>query len=70
MVIRSTDSTPSPGACLRELMERGIVAMPGAFNAITAKLAVWAGFEAVYISGAGVTNALTGFPDFGTNQSW
>lgn len=37
--------------------------MPGAFNAITAKLTAAAGFEAVYLSGAGVTNALTGFPD-------
>src|SRR5438552_18152034 len=54
---------PSPGARLRELMEQGIVVMPGAFSAISAKLAVRAGFDAVYISGAGVTNALTGFPD-------
>lgn len=37
--------------------------MPGAFNAISARLAESVGFEAVYISGAGVTNALTGFPD-------
>lgn len=37
--------------------------MPGAYNAITAKLVEAAGFSAVYITGAGVTNALTGFPD-------
>lgn len=37
--------------------------MPGAFNAISARLAESVGFEAIYISGAGVTNALTGFPD-------
>jgi methylisocitrate lyase len=37
--------------------------MPGAFNAISAKLVEAAGFPAVYISGAGVTNSLTGFPD-------
>ncbi len=39
--------------------------MPGVFNAITAKLAARAGFEALYLSGAGVTNALTGMPDIG-----
>ncbi len=37
--------------------------MPGVFNAITAMLAQDAGFDALYLSGAGVTNALTGFPD-------
>ncbi len=37
--------------------------MPGVFNAITAKLARAAGFEALYMTGAGVTNALTGMPD-------
>jgi methylisocitrate lyase len=37
--------------------------MPGVFNAITAKLAQKAGFDALYLSGAGVTNSLTGYPD-------
>lgn len=37
--------------------------MPGVFNAITAQLAQQAGFDALYLSGAGVTNSLTGFPD-------
>lgn len=48
---------------IRELISSGIVVMPGAFNAITAKLVESAGFPAVYVTGAGVTNALTGFPD-------
>jgi methylisocitrate lyase len=48
---------------LRELIAAGTVVMPGAFNAITARLVQAAGFDAVYVSGAGVTNALTGFPD-------
>lgn len=47
----------------RQLLAAGPVVLPGAFNAITARLAEAAGFSAVYISGAGVTNALTGFPD-------
>ena len=37
--------------------------MPGVFSAITAKLAQEAGFDALYLSGAGVTNSLTGYPD-------
>lgn len=37
--------------------------MPGVFNAITAQLAERAGFDALYLSGAGVTNSLTGLPD-------
>lgn len=54
---------PNPGRKLRDLIEAGTVVMPGAFNAISAKLVAAAGFDAVYLSGAGVTNALTGFPD-------
>jgi methylisocitrate lyase len=53
----------TPGKRFRQLLSASTVAMPGAFNAISAKLAVAAGFDAVYLSGAGVTNALTGFPD-------
>src|SRR5580658_8225611 len=54
------------GKLFRELMSRSdVVVMPGVFNAITAKLAARAGFEALYLSGAGVTNALTGLPDIG-----
>ncbi len=56
---------PTPGRRLKQLMESGIVALPGAYNAITAKLVVEAGFEAAYVSGAGITNALTGLPDIG-----
>src|SRR5579872_494256 len=55
----------TPATRLRELLVAGIVALPGAFNAITARLAEAAGFSAVYISGAGVTNALTSLPDIG-----
>jgi methylisocitrate lyase len=53
----------SPGARFRALLDAGTVVMPGAFNAISAKLVEEAGFPAVYVSGAGVTNALTGMPD-------
>ncbi len=38
--------------------------LPGAFNAITAKVAERAGFQGIYISGAGLSNG-QGFPDIG-----
>jgi methylisocitrate lyase len=41
----------------------GTLALPGVFNAITALAAERAGFEALYLSGAGVANSLTGYPD-------
>ena len=41
------------------------VAMPGAFNASTARLIEQAGFDALYISGAGLANATAGVPDIG-----
>jgi methylisocitrate lyase len=39
--------------------------MPGVFNAATARLVERAGFDAVYISGAGLANATAGVPDIG-----
>jgi methylisocitrate lyase len=62
-MIQFTESAHSPGRRLRALLEAGTVVMPGAFNAISARLVEAAGFDAVYISGAGVTNALTAMPD-------
>ncbi|HVT13906.1 MAG TPA: methylisocitrate lyase [Fimbriimonadaceae bacterium] len=54
---------PAPGARLREMMSRGIVVMPGVFNAISAVSAYKAGAQALYLSGAGITNANLGVPD-------
>ena len=53
----------SPGARLRGLLGESQVVLPGVFNAITALQAQASGHTALYLSGAGVTNALTGFPD-------
>ena len=39
--------------------------MPGVFNAPVAMLAERTGFEALYISGAGLINGTAGFPDIG-----
>ena len=51
---------------LRSLLDTGTpVVAPGAFNALFARLIEEAGFPAVYLSGAGVANALLGQPDLG-----
>jgi methylisocitrate lyase len=50
---------------IRRLIANGCVAMPGAFNAYTARLIERAGFEACYVSGAGLSNATAGVPDIG-----
>ena len=49
---------------LREALAQHTVAMPGAFNALTAIQIEAAGYEAVYISGAGLS-AARGLPDLG-----
>ncbi|RGE39491.1 carboxyvinyl-carboxyphosphonate phosphorylmutase [Comamonas testosteroni] len=43
---------------------RGVI-VPGAFNAMSAKLIADLGFEAIYVTGAGVTNMWFGMPDQG-----
>ena len=50
---------------LRELISRSTIQMPGAFNALVARAIEKAGFEAVYVSGAGLSNAVFGLPDVG-----
>ena len=51
---------------LKALFERrAATIVPGAPNALTAKMIADAGFEAVYVTGAGVTNAYLGVPDLG-----
>src|SRR3954467_15368332 len=50
---------------LRELIANGCVAMPGVFNASMGRLVERSGFDAVYISGAGLCNATAGVPDIG-----
>ena len=50
---------------LRELIATGPVMLPGVPNAAIARQAERAGFDAVYISGAGMANATAGLPDIG-----
>ena len=47
------------------LAQRGILACPGAADALTARLVQEAGFEAVYMTGLGATAAQLGTPDLG-----
>ncbi|WP_416758402.1 isocitrate lyase/PEP mutase family protein [Roseateles sp. So40a] len=56
----------SPRKTLRALVnERRGVLVPGAFNALSAKVIEDLGFEAIYVTGAGVTNMWFGLPDQG-----
>ena len=50
---------------LRELIASGPVMLPGVPNAAIARQVERAGFDAVYISGAGMANATAGLPDIG-----
>ena len=55
----------SKAARLRELISDGCVMLPGVPNAGMARQVERAGFDAVYISGAGMANATAGVPDIG-----
>jgi methylisocitrate lyase len=50
---------------LRELIAQGAVMMPGVPNASMARQVEQAGFDAVYLSGAGMINSTAGMPDIG-----
>jgi carboxyvinyl-carboxyphosphonate phosphorylmutase len=45
------------------LQEPGIIAAPGAYDCLTAKIIQQAGFPAVYMTGAGTSVARLGYPD-------
>jgi methylisocitrate lyase len=60
----STDR--SPAARLREsIAEPGVTPLPGSYDALSAKLAERAGFEAVFTSGFSVSASRHGTPDLG-----
>lgn len=50
---------------MRRLIAEGTIQIPGAFNALVARNIEKAGFPAVYVSGAGLSNAGFGLPDVG-----
>jgi methylisocitrate lyase len=55
----------SKPARLRELIGQGCIMLPGVPNASIARQVERAGFDAVYVSGAGMANATAGVPDIG-----
>jgi methylisocitrate lyase len=52
-------------ARLRASINEGLVMMPGAFNALSARLIERAAFDALYLSGAVLANSVGGVPDIG-----
>ena len=63
--MRSTRD-PRPSTLLRRMLdEPEIVVLPGAYDALTARLAERAGFSAVFTTGFGFAATVLGMPDFG-----
>ena len=58
----STSHIQTLRAMLRE--EKGVI-LPGAPNALAARIIADLGFKAVYLTGAGLTNMHLGWPDLG-----
>ncbi len=56
---------PSPGAKLRAAWSDQPIMIPGAFNALAARLAERLGFLAVYLSGGALSAGWAGLPDIG-----
>ena len=52
-------------ARLRELIAKGAIMLPGVPNAAMARQVERVGFDAVYVSGAGMANSTAGVPDIG-----
>ena len=49
----------------QSLKQKGVLVMPGVYDALSAKIAVRAGFEVIFITGYSVSATLLGEPDFG-----
>jgi 2-methylisocitrate lyase-like PEP mutase family enzyme len=61
-----SNSTERPGIVLRKkIAERRGLMVAGAANALAARVIQQTGFEAVYLTGAGITNTYYGIPDLG-----
>jgi methylisocitrate lyase len=55
----------SAGQRLRQAAARGTILIPGAFNALTARLIERSGFQACYLSGAAFSAGTLALPDIG-----
>jgi len=60
----SAGEKASPGARFRAAYAQRCIAVPGVFNALVARMAERARFEAIYLSGAALSSA-SGMPDIG-----
>lgn len=60
-----------PRVSLRDELEdrKKIIVLPGVFDALSAKIAEYVGFEAMFQTGYGSSAALLGMPDFGLLNS-
>jgi methylisocitrate lyase len=63
MLLASRPDAADKISNLRRAIANGTVSMPGCFNAPVAMMAQSLGFEAIYISGAGIINGTAGYPD-------
>lgn len=59
------ESSAQRSARLRELIADHTLVLPGAINALSARLIEREGFEAIYLSGAVLSNSVGGMPDVG-----
>ena len=65
MLLAAEENPENKRRALRQLVGEKTVVLPGVFNASVAMLAEHLGFEAIYISGAGLINGMAGYPDIG-----
>lgn len=65
---QETEQTPNnaPKARFRKILARpGITPLPGAYDALTARIIERVGFQAAYATGSGISAAALGLPDLG-----
>ncbi len=63
MNLTNPTSAADKASRLRQAIATDTVIMPGCFNAPVAMMAQQLGFDAIYISGAGLINGMSGYPD-------
>jgi len=62
----SQETGYSPGKLFRQILEQEeIVVAPGAYNALTARLAEDQGFKCIHVGGSGISSSILGLPDMG-----
>ena len=60
----------TPGAILRAGLAKGVVIAPGAYDALSARIAAKSGAKAVYMSGFGVAGSLLGGEGYHVHRFW